>query len=132
MPKHSNHFVNDPPSAVDRACTVARNLFNAARGNYETDSQAVDAIARKAQLSPAVYRRFLQPSRRPKDVSLSVWQRLLAAYRRFLERRLVGLRDEIDRLDHLEPSGSDMLRLLDEAKALHDKIAAVARSLPSE
>lgn len=129
MPNQRYRF-SDGPSSVERACEITKNLFNAARGNYATDTETVTAIARKAQLSPAAVRRFLQPSRRPKDVSLGVWGKLLAAYRGYLERQLATLQAEIHRLEHLDPSDGAILDLLDDAKALVIKIEMAARALP--
>lgn len=114
------------PTSVERACDITKSLFNAARGNHATDSDTVNAIARQAQLSPAAVRRFLQPSRHPKDVSLGVWGKLVAAYRRYLERQLSALETEIARLEHLDPDDGAILDLLDEAKALVSKIELAA------
>lgn len=130
MPNRRYQFSHGP-TGVERACEITRNLFNAARGNHVTDTQTVEAIARRAQLTPSVMRRFLQPSRRPKDVSLGVWTRLLAAYRRYLDGQLAGLRDEIARLEALDPDDAAILDLLDEAKALVRKIEAAAPPLPA-
>lgn len=118
------------PTSVERACDITKNLFNAARGNHATDSETVNAIARQAQLSPAAVRRFLQPSRHPKDVSLGVWGKLVATYRRYLERQLAALETEIVRLEHLDPDDGAMVDLLDQAKALVGKIEAAAGTLP--
>lgn len=114
------------PTSVERACDITRSLFIAARGNHATDSDTVNTIARQAQLSPAAVRRFLQPSRHPKDVSLGVWAKLVATYRRYLERQLTALQAEIARLEHFDPDDGAILDLLDEAKALVRKIEAVA------
>lgn len=123
---HAKHQNLHTPTGVERACEIAKSLINHARGNYETDSQTVDAVARKARITPAVLRRFLQPSRRPKDVSLSIWQRLVAAYRRHLELELAALQDEIDRLAYLEPDDAAMESLLGKARALCREIEAAA------
>lgn len=114
------------PTSVERACDITKSLFNAARGNHATDSETVNAIARAAQLSPAAVRRFLQPSRHPKDVSLGVWGKLVSAYRRYLERQLGALQTEIARLEHLDPDDGAMVDLLDDAKTLVGKIEALA------
>lgn len=119
------------PTSVERACEITRNLFNAARGNYATDTETVSAIARKAQLSPAAVRRFLQPSRHPKDVSLGVWSKLLAAYRRYLEHQLAALQAEVSRLEHLDPDDDALCRLVDEAKDLARKAEAIAEKVPA-
>lgn len=118
------------PSSVERACDITRSLFNAARGHHATDSQTVDAIARRAQLSPAAVRRFLQPSRHPKDVTLGVWGRLVAAYRRYLQQELAALETEIARLEACDPDERAMVALLDEAEALARKIRASLQEVP--
>lgn len=127
---HTTHHFEDTPSGVERACQIARQLFNHARGNYDTDQQTVDAVARHARLSPATVRRFIQPSRRPKDVSLGVWGRLLGAYRRYLERELASLEDEIDRLRFLDPDDRAIQDLLHQAEALVSEIEAAAAPVP--
>lgn len=110
------------PAGVERACEIARSLIRAARGTHDTDHSAIQAVARHARLSPAVLRRFIQPSRRPKDISLSVWERLVEAYRRHLRQQLAELELEIARLEHLDPADRALLDLLDEAKSLVGQI----------
>lgn len=135
MPKPQNQFSHRPPasaSGVERACDITRSLFNAARGSYQNDAEAVQAIAERARLTPAVVRRFLQPSRRPKDVSLGVWQRLVFAYRRLLNQQLAALQTEIHRLEAVDPDDGAILALLDDAKALVRKIEAAALEVPPE
>lgn len=129
MPNEQYRILHGP-EPVERACEITKSLFNAARGNHATDTETVVAIARKAQLSPAAVRKFLQPSRRPKDVSVGVYSRLRAAYRRSLERQLDALKLEIVRVEALDPDDGALLDLLDDAKALVSKIEAVAPALP--
>lgn len=131
MPNKVYRTSHSPPDPVARACDITRSLFNTARGSYDTDAEAVDAIARSSQLSPASVRKFLQPSRHPKDVSLGVWGRLVAAYRRQLQQQLAALETEIARLEHLDPDDGAILDLLDDAKALVGKIEAAAGPLPA-
>lgn len=132
MPNIRFRNQHPPGDPVARACDITRSLFNAARGNYATDAQTIDAIARQSELRPAVVRRFLLPSRRPNDVSLGIWGRLVAAYRRQLQRQLSALETEIVRLEHLDPSGRAVLDLLDEAESLASKIRSLAESLHSD
>jgi hypothetical protein len=131
MPHEKYQFSHAGPSAVDRACDVAKQLISSARGQYDNEQQCVEAVARKANLTPAVLRRFLQPSKRPKEVGYSVWTRLLSAYRRQLEKQLHQLEDEIARLDHLEPDDRALVALLYDAEALVSKIKATAETLPA-
>lgn len=130
MPNKISHF-DTPPSGVDRACQIARNLFNHARGNHETDADAINAIAHQSRLTPAALRRFLQPSRKPKDVSLGVWGRLVGAYRRYLQRELAELQLEIDRLAHLDPDDGALLSLLSETESLQRQIRDALPPEPS-
>lgn len=118
-----------PASGVDRACELAKQLFTTARGHYDTDAEAIRAIARHSGLSPAEIRQLLQPSRRPKDVRLGVWSRLRGSYRRYLERQLATLEDEIARLDHLDPDDRALLDLLDRARALESKVEAALEAI---
>lgn len=132
MPKQQYQISNGgPPSGVERACEIAKALFQQARGQHETDQQTVDAIARRAQLSPSVVRRFLQPSRRPKDVSLGIWTRLVRAYHRLLNQQLEELKLEILRLEALDPDGRALLGLLDKAKAIESKIRGALPEIPA-
>lgn len=130
MPNKISHF-DAPSTGVERACQIARNLFNHARGNHETDADAIAAIARQSQLTPATLRRFLQPSRRPKDVSFTIWERLLGAYRRYLARELAALQDEIDRLAHLDPADAALEDLLRQARALVSEVESVVQEVPA-
>lgn len=129
MPHIRNRNLHGPTS-VERACDITKNLFNAARGQHATDTETVHAIARQAQLSPAAVRRFLQPSRRPKDVYVGVSEKLKAAYRRYLERQLSAIKTEIARLEACDPDERAMVAVLDKAKALVDEIEAAAGTLP--
>jgi hypothetical protein len=119
--------LNEPIDAVERAEGIVQLMYRAARGSHETDQQTVQFIARQAQLSPSVVRRFLQPSRRPKDVSLTTWSRLVAAYRRLLQRQLDAVRIEISRIEHMQRDQNGMdgaAALMGEAKALVARIEA--------
>lgn len=129
-----SHRPSGPPAAsgVERACDITRSLFNAARGSYQNDAETIQSIAERARLTPAVVRRFLQPSRRPKDVSLGVWQRLVFAYRRLLNQQLQALETEIHRLEALDPHDGAIRALLDDAKALVRKIESAALEVPPE
>lgn len=131
MPKNISHF-DTPPSGVDRACHIARSLFQHCRGQHDTDADTIRTIARQSKLSPATLRRFLQPSRRPKDVSLGIWDRLVGAYRRHLARELAALEDEISRLRYLDPADAAAEELLHKAEAIADQIRAALPPLPPE
>lgn len=129
MPNHEYEF-SHRPTGVERACQIAKNFFQHARGHHDTDAATVRTIARRAHLTPAEVRQFLQPSRRPKDVRLGVWQRLVGAYRRYLERELAALQDEIDRLADLDPDDRALLDLLHEAENLERKILLALSKVP--
>lgn len=119
-------FLNDASSGVERATELVTAFFQASRGRHENDDQTVRDIAQRARISPAEVRKFLQPSRRPKDVSLSVWSRLAAAYRRYLQQQLHALEVEIARLEGLDPHDRALRDLLDDAEGLVRKIKAAA------
>ena len=131
MPNVKAHFSHNGPeiSGVERASQIAKQLFYIERGKHENDQQCINAIARQSQLAPSIIRRFLLPSRAPKEVGFSVWTRLRTAYRRQLERQLHKLEDEIARLEHLEPDDVAVLSLLCNAKALVSEIEALAGPL---
>ncbi|MEN6302215.1 MAG: hypothetical protein ABFD96_05780 [Armatimonadia bacterium] len=120
---------HSPASGVDRACELAKQLFSTARGHYDTDAETIRAIARHSGLSTAEIRQLLQPSRRPKDVRLGVWSRLRGSYRRYLERQLAKIEDEIDRLAYLDPDDAADRDLLHQAETLVDKIKSSISSL---
>ena len=123
MPNKIEHF-DTQSTGVERACEIARSLFKHARGHHDTDADAIRTLARQSHLSPAALRRFLQPSRRPKDISLGMWGRLVGAYRRYLQRELAELQLEIDRLAFLDPDDRALLHLLHDAEALERQIRA--------
>lgn len=130
MPNTKDPLPYHPPSTgVDRACEIAKSFFNHCRGFHDTDADTVRAIARRSHLTVAEIRQLLQPSRRPKDVRLGVWGRLLGAYRRHLERELAALNAEIIRLEALDPDERAVAALLDKAKALVSEIEAAAPPL---
>jgi hypothetical protein len=125
MPHKANQF-ETPASGVERACEIAKHLVKQARGHHDTDADALREIARHTRLSPAALRRFVQPSRRPKDLPLSVWQRLLGAYRRYLQRELAALEAEIRTLEFLDPDDRALRACLDKAKDLVARIEMAA------
>lgn len=131
MPKATYQISDGATEGVERACEIAKQLITSARGQYDTEEQCLDAVARRARLTPSKLRQLIQPSRRPKEVGYSVWTRLCAAYRRQLERQLHALEDEIARLEICDPTDRAILDLLDEAKNLVRKIEGVAAHLPS-
>ena len=126
-----SHF-DTPSTGVERACQIARQLFNHTRGNHDTDTDAIRAIAVQSRLSPTTLRGFLLPSRRPKDVSVGTWGRLVGTYRRYLQRELTALQDEIDRLALLEPDDVALQDLLREAETLASEIRAALPALPAK
>ena len=119
-------FSNGATSGVDRATELVKAFFQASRGRHENDDQTVRAIANRANVTPATVRKYLQPSRRPKDVSLGVWTRLVDAYRRFLRQQITALELEVSRLESLGASDRAILALLDDAKDLVRNIEAAA------
>lgn len=121
-------FSNDALSGVERATELVQAFFQASRGRHANDDQTVRDIAQRARISPAEVRKFLQPSRRPKDVSFSVWCRLSGAYARYLRQQLHVLEMEIARLDHLDPDDRALRHLLDDAEGLVRNIKAAAAS----
>lgn len=131
MPNKISHF-DTPSNGVERACQIAKQLFQHARGQHDTDTECIRTIARQSRLTPATFRRFLQPSRRPKDVSLGIWDRLVAAYRRHLQRELAALEDEISRLRRLDPADAAAEELLHKAQAICDQIRSALPPPPAE
>ena len=117
-------FSNDAPSGVERATELVKAFFQATRGKHENDDQTVRDIAHRARISPAEVRKYLQPSRRPKDVSLSVWSRLAGAYSRYLRQHLGALELEIARIESLDADDRALRALLDDAEGLVRKIKA--------
>lgn len=119
---------NDASSGVERATELVKAFFQAARGRHENDDETVRDIAQRARISPAEVRKYLQPSRRPKDVSLGVWSRLAGAYCRYLRQQLGALELEISRIEGLDPHDRALRDLLDDAEGLVRKIKAAAES----
>lgn len=121
MTKRVYQFQNldRPPSGVGTVEAMARDFVKQSRGHYETDTAA---IARRAHVSPAAIRRFVQPSRRPKSVSLELWQRLRAAYSEFLRGQVAALERDIARVEALDPADRALRDLAAEAEALARRI----------
>ena len=131
MPKISYQISDGATEGVERACEIAKQLINSARGQYDTEEQCLNAVARRAKLTPSKLRQLIQPSRRPKEVGYSVWTRLCTAYRRQLERQLHQLEDEIARLAACDPDERAVVDLLHEAEALAGQIRTVAEAFPA-
>lgn len=110
------------PSGVGTVEAMARDFLQQSRGLYDTDQAAIAAIARKAHVSPAALRRFVQPSRRPKSVSLELWQRLRTAYSEFLRGQVAALERDIARVEALDPADRALRDLAAEAEDLARRI----------
>lgn len=125
MSKQAYQFANTrPASGVALVESITRAFLKQARGHYVSDQAAIAAIARRAHVSPAAIRRFVQPSRRPKTVSLELWQRIRAAYADFLRSQLRALEHDIARIETLDPADGALRNLVDEAEALAQRIKA--------
>lgn len=111
---------------VDQAVDLAVKLLALKRGdctNGKTIERALREVASDSRVGFSQLRRLIHPSRRPKSVSLDLWQRLSDCYVRFLRRELSRLQTEIARVEALRGADDAALReLVDEAEALARRI----------
>lgn len=122
MQNGPNHFPKRPPvSGVEKAINIARSLVALNRGTHGTESAAIAATASQCRLSPAVLRRFVYPSRRPKSVGLDIWQCLRGGYLAVLRKQLAALETEIARVERLGDPDGAVQDLLHKARALQDQ-----------
>lgn len=124
MSETKNQFWNGGASGVDVVETITRDFLKQCRGQYETDHDAIKAIARHAHVTPSVMRRFIQPSRRPKSVSLDIFRRIRSAYARYLRGQLAALQAKIDRAEALAPDDRALRDLAAQVETLADRIRA--------
>ena len=124
MPELRNQFWNGGASGVDVVETITRDFLKQCRGQYETDHDAITAIARHAHVTPSVMRRFIQPSRRPKSVSLDIFRRIRSAYADYLRGQLAALEAKIARVEALDPDDRALRDLAVQVEALASRIRA--------
>lgn len=110
-------------SGVDQATGLVTELVLAKRGQSGGTQQAIRKVAHDCRVSPATVRKYFQPSRRPKDIPLGVWQRLWHGYRCHIERQLAQLETDLARIEALGGAGDSAgQHLVDEAEALVSRI----------
>lgn len=80
---------------VAEAIRLVTELVNARRTTSGGTHAAIRTVATDCNITAAQVRRLLQPSRRPKDVGISVWLRITNAYRRYLLRQIAELEQEL-------------------------------------
>lgn len=124
MSETKNQFWNGGASGVDVVETITRDFLKQCRGQYETDHDAIKAIARHAHVTPSVMRRFIQPSRQPKSVSLDIFRRIRSAYADYLRGQLRSLEAHVARVEALDPDDGALRDLAVQVEALASRIRA--------
>ncbi len=92
-----NQFSDMRSSAVDQAIGLVTQLVFSRRGQLGGTDAAIRKIARDCRLSPWQVKRFFQPSRRPKDVTVGVWHTLWRGYAAYLESELAKMEEQLHR-----------------------------------
>jgi hypothetical protein len=115
--------------SVATAIKVAERFVAAKKGHKNAPAgEAVREIARESRIGQAFIWRLLRPSRRPKSIAVDVWQRLNAAYLKYLRTQLRSLELEIIRVSALvDPADGSAQDLLREAETLVDHIREATR-----
>lgn len=111
------------PNAVSEATRLVTELVIAKRGPSGGTDAAIRTVAKDCQITRAQVRRLFQPSRRPKEVGLGLWLRICTAYRRYLEREIGRLEQDLRRVEalgNIDPRTADALA--NEAEALIARI----------
>lgn len=110
-------------TGVEAAIRLTTELVELKRGPAGGTQAAIRSVAGECRLSPAIIRKFVQPSRRPKDVGLAVWDRLWRSYAQYLRREIARLENDIRRIEALGNADRRAAQhLVDEAEALVRRI----------
>lgn len=111
---------NQFPNGVGEAVSFVKDMVHAKRETCGEDTRAaIEAVARDCRVSPATVRKFIHPSRHPKDVGVGVWGQIWRAYRQFLLGQIERLEQDLRRVESLgniDPGTAQDLRV--EAEAL--------------
>jgi hypothetical protein len=116
-------------SGVDRTTSITTQLVALSRGHHGSEQAAIAYAARQCRVSVSVIRRFVYPSKRPKSVSLDIWERIRSGYLRFLRSQLAGLETEVLRVERLGADDGAARDLADKARTLVARIEAAARDI---
>jgi hypothetical protein len=100
--------------SVEMAAAIATD-FTKLTGGHIVASQ-------RAGIDRHAFQRLTQASRRPKQIAVDVWCRLVDAYARSLRRELSRIEAELRRVDALGATTRPLEDLRDEADALADRI----------
>lgn len=101
--------------AVDMASTVAADFTSHCRGQYVIAAQ-------RAGLDRDAFKRLLQPSRKPKTISVDFWHRLVSGYTAHLRRELHRIEAEIERLDRIGSPVAPLEDLMDQVDGVADRL----------
>ncbi len=131
MRNSPNQKVNyaGPVSGVDRTVSIATQFVALSRGHHGSEQAAIAHAARQCRVTPSVLKRFVYPSKRPKSVSLDIWERLRSGYLRFLRSQLDHLETEVSRVEHLGIDDRAAGDLAVKARSLVARIEAAAQDI---
>lgn len=114
---------------LSEAVTIARALVeDEARASGEDVREAISTVASRCRVGRGEILKLVHESRRPKDIGLRLWRRLLTVYAAHLRLELARLGAEIDRVEAL--GGMDhsaVAPLLNEAETLTSRLKVLVR-----
>ena len=109
-------------TAVEQAASIATNLVAVCRGNHGTTQSAVRLAASRTGVTEVAIRKLVQPSRKPKSVSVDLWSRLIDGYSAHLHGELSRIEAELARLKALGTPLAALEDLLGQADRVADEI----------
>lgn len=99
-----NHFPNASEDGVEQARLFVTELVRAfiMRGKSDNTTEAISSVAHYCRVNRSDVRRFYQPSRGPKAVSVRLWNRLWRGYASYLRRELADIENRLAALDKMD------------------------------
>jgi hypothetical protein len=113
-------YLQAPPPILNAARSV--EMAAAIATDFTTLTGGYIAAAQRSGIDRHAFQRLTQASRRPKQIAVDVWCRLVDAYARSLRRELSRIEAELRRVDALGATTRPLEDLADEADALADRI----------
>lgn len=113
-------YLQAPPPILNAARSV--EMAAAIATDFTTLTGGHLVASQRAGIDRHAFQRLTQASRRPKQIAVDIWCRLIGAYSQHLRREVARLEAEIRRVDALGAGTRPLEDLLDEVDALADRL----------